>query len=177
MLERRKPTKFEKERKSTTKTEILQKLKTDLEARGRSPETVKNYLQKVRLFQDHFKKPADRMGEKEIMKYQHYLLNVKGNTQPSVNTYNSALRFVYGVTLDRALNYKKIPRLKQMRRIPQIFTKDEVAQIIICAKTLAHKSIIMLAYGSGLRLSEVTNLKITDIESNQMRILVRHGKD
>ena len=159
-----------------TQEQILAKLKTDLEARGRSPDTVEDYVAKVRRFQDHFSRPADQMGETEIMDYQHHLLTEKGLSSASANTYNSAIRFVYGITLDIALNYKKIPRVKQTRRIPQIFTKEEVRRIIDSAETLAHKSMLMLAYGSGLRLSEITNLKVSDIESNHMRILIRHGK-
>ena len=159
-----------------TKEEILEKLVKDLEVRGRSTETIKEYTMKLRLFQDHYGKPADQMGEIEIIGYLHYLATEKKISPASVNTYNSALRFVYGVTLDVTLNYKKLPRLKQTRRIPQIFTKEEVRKIIDSAEKLTHKSMFMLAYGSGLRISEITNLKVTDIESDKMRILVRHGK-
>ena len=159
-----------------TKEQILEKMAKDLEARGRSPFTVEDYVRHVRMFQDHFGKPADKMRESEIMEYQHFLITEKGLSNSSANTYNSALRFVYGVTLDITLNHKKIPRLKQNRRIPQIFTKEEVGVIIASAETLERKSMLMLGYGSGLRISEVINLKITDIESKQMRILVRHGK-
>lgn len=159
-----------------TKEEILQKLVKDLEMRGRSPATIREYTTKVRLYQDYYDKPADQMGEREIIDYLHYVATEKKLSPSSVNNYNCALRFVYGVTLDVTLNYKRLPRLKQNRRIPQIFTKEEVRKIIDSTETLIHKSMLMLAYGSGLRLSEITNLKITDIESDQMRILIRHGK-
>jgi integrase len=137
-----------------TKEQIPAKLKADLELRGRSEETIKEYLTKARLFQVYYGKPADQMGEQEIIGYLHYLLTEKGNSQTSVNTYNSGLRFLYGVTLDRALNYKKLPRLKQIRSLPKLFTKDEVRRIIDSAGTLTHKALLMLAYGSGLRLSD-----------------------
>ena len=159
-----------------TKEQILAKLKADLELRGRSEETIKEYMSKARLFQDYYDRPADEMGEQEIIDYLHYLLTAKQISQTSVNTYNSGLRFLYGVTLDRVLNYKKLPRLKQIRSLPQIFTKDEVRRIIDSAGSLTHKALLMLAYGSGLRLSEITNLKVCDIDSKQMRIFVRKGK-
>jgi len=116
------------------------------------------------------------MGESEIIDYLHYLATEKKLAPGTVNAYNSALRFVYGVTLDVTLNYRRLPRLKQTRRIPQIYTKEEVRKILDSAGSQRNKSMLMLAYGSGLRLSEITNLKLTDIESDQMRILVRHGK-
>jgi site-specific recombinase XerD len=159
-----------------SKEEILKKLTKDLELRGRSEETVKLYVTKVSKYQDYYEKPADQMGESEIADFLHYLVKEKKISQGTVNVYNSALRFLYGVTLDYALNYKKLPRLKQNRKIPQIYTKDETLKIIEATDTLIHRAMLMLAYGSGLRVSEITNLKATDIESNQMRILVRNGK-
>ena len=159
-----------------TKEEILLKLQADLELRGRSKETIRNYVMKARLFQDHYGKPADQMGEDEVAAYLHYLLTEKQNGQSSVNTHNSALRFLYGVTLDAVLNYKKLPRLKQVRSLPVLFTKDEVRRIIDSAETLTHKALLMLAYGSGLRLSEITNLKVSDIDSANMRLFIRKGK-
>ena len=159
-----------------TKAEILAKLRADLELRGRSEETIKEYVSKARLYQDYYDKPADQLGEQEIIDYLHYLLTEKKISQTSVNTYNSGLRFLYGVTLDVVLNYKKLPRLKQIRSLPQLFTKDEVRKIIDSAGSLTHKALLMLAYGSGLRLSEITNLKVSDIDSGQMRLLIRKGK-
>jgi len=176
MLWRQKPTIYEKERKIMTKEEILQKLVKDLEVRGRSPDTIELYTMKLRLYQDYFDKPADQMGLTEIVNYLHYLATERKQTPAAVNACNSALRFVYGITLDVTLNYKQLPRLKQSRRIPQIFNKEEVRMIIDSADSNRDKSMLMLAYGSGLRLSEITGLKLSDIESDQMRILIRHGK-
>lgn len=159
-----------------TKEQILTKLKFDLEVRGRSPATVSEYVKKVGFFQEHYERPADQMGEAEITKYLHHLTHEKGITNATANTYNSALRFVFGVTLDRTLNYRKIPMLPKTRRLPQLFTKEEIAKIIDSTNNAKHRAMLMLAYGSGLRLSEITGLKVSDIESDHMRILVRHGK-
>jgi site-specific recombinase XerD len=159
-----------------TKEEILAKLKKDLEVRGRSAETTNTYTERVARFQEYYDKPADQMRESEITDYLHYLATERKLTHAGVNGHNSALRFVYGVTLDIVLNYKKLPRLKQSRRIPQLFTKDEIRRILDSTESLTHKSMFMLAYGSGLRSAEITHLKVTDIESDQMRILIQHGK-
>jgi len=161
-----------------TKEQILERLKFDLESRGRSAATVKEYTEKVRLYQDHFEKPADQMGEAEIMEYQHYLITVKGLKATSANTYNSALRFVYGVTLDVALNYKRMPRLKRERDIPVLPTKEELGYLFYLAgaDNLRDKALFMTIYGAGLRISEAANLKVSDIESENGRILIRRGK-
>jgi site-specific recombinase XerD len=161
-----------------TKEQILEKLRFDLESRGRSDATVKEYTEKVRLFQDHYGKPADQMGETEIIEYQHYLLTVKGLKATSANTYNSALRFVYGVTLDVALNYRKIPRLKRERDIPILPTKEELGYLFYLAglDNLRDKALFMTIYGSGLRISEAANLRVSDIDSEGGRIFIRSGK-
>ena len=159
-----------------TKAEVLAKLTKDLELRGRSEDTVKLYTANAAKFLDYHGKPANQMGENEISDFLHHLTKEGSRTVATVNVYNSALRFLYGVTLDYTLNYKKLPRLKQNRKLPQLYTKAEVVEIIESADSLIHTAMLMLAYGSGLRLSEITNLKISDIESAQMRILIRSGK-
>jgi len=160
-----------------TKEQILEKLKKDLESRGRSQATVKEYEEKVRLYQDHFGKPADQMGEAEIIEYQHYLLTKKKLKPSSVNTYNSALRFVYGVTLDILLNTRKIPRVKQTRSLPVLPTKEELGFLFYLAgENLRDKALLMTIYGAGLRLSEASNLKVSDIDSENGRIFIRAGK-
>jgi len=161
-----------------TKEQILERLKFDLESRGRSTATVKEYTEKVRLFQDYYGKPADQMGEAEIMEYQHYLISKKGLKNSSANAYNSALRFVYGVTLDVALNYKRMPRLKRERDIPVLPTKEELGYLFYLAgaDNLRDKALFMTIYGAGLRISEAANLKVSDIESENGRILIRRGK-
>jgi site-specific recombinase XerD len=158
------------------KEEILERLQKDLEMRGRSEETVRNYCMHVRLYQDYHGSPADELGETEISSYLHYLVTEKKLSAASVNAQNSSLRFLYGETLDVLLNYKKLPRVSQSRRLPQLFTPEEVGKIIESAGNPCHKAMLMLAYGSGLRLNEITGMKVSDIESDQNRILVRHGK-
>lgn len=159
-----------------TKEEILRKLIYDLEVRNRSRATISEYYYRVRRFQDYYDKPADELGETEINEFQHYMLTDQKLSPCSVNIHNTAMRFLYGVTLDRTLNLKKIPRAKQVRSLPQLFTKEEIGKIIDGAGNVTHRAIFMLAYGSGLRASEIRNLKVTDIESDKMRIFIRKGK-
>ena len=158
------------------KEEIIEKLRKDLELRGRSAGTIKDYAAKIQLYQEYYNKPADELGIAEMNDYLHHLLTEKKRSASTVNTYNSAFRFLYGVTLDVTVNYKKLTRVPQTRRLPQLFTREEISLIIESAGNVSHKAMFMLAYGSGLRLSEITGLKVSDIESEHSRILVRHGK-
>lgn len=159
-----------------TKEHILEKLKADMELRGRSEGTIRRYLDAARAYQDYHEKPADQMREREIADYLHYLLTKKQLKASSANWHNSALRFLYGEVLEENLDLRKIPRNKRKRSYPQLLTREEIQSILDCTKTLQYKAMFMLAYGSGLRLSEIINLKVCDIDSKQMRIFVRQGK-
>lgn len=156
--------------------QIIEKLARDIELRGLSKGTEKEYCQRVKLFQEHFKKPAAELGEQEIREFLHYLRNEKKLSTSTVNMNNCALRFLYDVTLEQNLNYKRVPRLKQPYVLPNILTKDQVQAIFNAADNLKHKCILMTIYGSGLRLSEISSLKITDIDSKNMRIFIDQGK-
>jgi len=159
-----------------TKQEVLDKLKFDMEFRNRSEHTIHDYIRRVQCFQDYFNRPADQMREPEIAEYLHHLLHTQNIAASSVNTYNSSIRFVYAYTLDINLNLKKIPRVKAPRKIPNLPDKAEIAKIFDCAPGLMYRAIFMTIYGSGLRISEASNLRIQDIDSKNMRIFVNQGK-
>ena len=156
--------------------QILEKLKLDLQLRGYSKGTEKDYSEMIRLFLDHFKKPTEELGEREIREYLHYLRNDRNLSPSTVNSRNSAIRFFFEITLEKSLIYRRIPRLKDPIILPNILTKDEVEAIFNATENLKHKCILMTIYGSGLRLSEVAALKISDIDSKNMRIFVEQGK-
>jgi integrase len=71
---------------------------------------------------------------------------------------------------------EKIPRVKRPVRMPVILDKDEVHRLIVLTDNLKHRAILMMAYASGLRISEVAHLKVSDIDSARMAVLVRQGK-
>jgi len=149
----------------------------DLKLRGLAAGTQIDYLMHARLFLDWTNLPAETMDEENIRQYLNYLISDKKLCVATVNTYNAALRFLFAVTMNRTLNYRQIPRLKQTRSLPEILTKTEVAQILESANSLRNKAILMTIYGAGLRISEVCNLKVRDIDSESMRIFIRCSKD
>jgi site-specific recombinase XerD len=159
-----------------TKEQILQQLNFDIELRGLSKNTQDEYYTKVKLFQNHFNKPATELSIKHIREFLHYLITEKKLTSESVNTYNSALRFLYGVTLNITLNYKQIPRHRHHRKFPEILTKEEIQAIFDACDNLRDKCILMTVYGAGLRLNDVACLKVSDIDSKKMQLLIRNGK-
>ena len=160
-----------------TNEQILSRMAEDLKLRGLAAGTQTDYLMHARLFLDWANLPAETMDEENIRQYLNYLISDKNLCVATVNTYNAALRFLFAVTMNRTLNYRQIPRLKQTRSLPEILTKTEVAQIFESANSLRNKAILMTIYGAGLRISEVCNLKVRDIDSESMRIFIRCSKD
>lgn len=159
-----------------TKEEILEKLKRDTIIRGLSKNTQDEYYTKAKLFQDYYDKPATELDINDIKNFLYYLLTEKSLTPGSINTYNSGLRFLYNTTLERSIDGNKIPCHHKVRRFPDILTRDEIKALFKACDNLRDKCILMTMYGAGLRLSEVTCLKVCDIDSKKMQILIRNGK-
>ena len=160
-----------------TNEAVLERMAQDLLLRGLAPGTQEDYLMHANLFLKWAGKSAESMGEEEIRAYLNYLITDKKLATSTVNTYNAALRFLYAVTLNRNLNYRQIPRLKEVRRLPEILSRKEVSLLFENAGSLRNKALFMTIYGAGLRVSEVSNLQIRDIDSESMRIFVRQGKN
>jgi integrase/recombinase XerD len=159
-----------------TKEEVLAMLKFDVELRGLSKNTQDEYYSRVKCFQDHFNKPATELDIEDIRQFLHYLTKEKKLSSQSVNTYNSALRFLYGITFDINLEIKKIPRHRKHRKLPAIFTQEELQSLFNACDNLRDKCILMTLYGAGLRISEVVALKVSDIDSKKMQLFIRMAK-
>jgi integrase/recombinase XerD len=157
-------------------SELRQKMKMDMELRGYSPMTIKSYINHVSNFAKFYNKSPKYLGEKEICDYLHYCIIKKKLSEGTVNYINSSLKFCYTKTLNKYWNSDKIARMKEPSKLPSVLSPDEVKSIFDVTENLKHKAILMTVYSAGLRVSEVCNLKITDIDSKNMQILIREGK-
>ncbi|MEA5084765.1 MAG: site-specific integrase [Lachnospiraceae bacterium] len=159
-----------------TNEEVYVRAYEEIKLRGLSPHTVEEYLGKLTLFLRYFdNRPIETMGENEIREFLLYQLD-SGKSSGTVNIYNSALRFIFGAVLGRNLNYQLIPRRRQYRPLPSIMSKSEIVLFFSTIDNLRDKAIFETVYGAGLRISEVARLRVQDIDSEQMRIFVSHGK-
>lgn len=156
--------------------ELLEKMKMDMELRGFSPKTIKNYVLNVSRFSTFYSKSPELLGENEIREYLHHCITEKKLSEGTVNYTNASLKFFYTKTLDRSWNIDHIARIKEPRKLPAVLSPQEVKAIFDLVNDLKYKAIFMTIYSAGLRISEVCNLKITDIDSKNMQIIVREGK-
>lgn len=139
--------------------------------------TYDAYLSKTKEMIRYFKKPMEEVTTEELRNFlQKHLKEERKLSDRSINYYNSIIRFVYEVTLDKILNKKQLPMRKQKRTVYKVLTKEELSTFFNCVDNFKFKTIFMLAYGSGLRIGEIANLREEDIDGKNMRIFVREGK-
>lgn len=160
-----------------SKEEVLAKLKEDMEMRGFSHYTKDAYYRKAKEVMEYFRKPMEEVTTKELREFlMKYLREIKKVSERSSNYYNSVIRFIYDVVLDMPINYKQIPMYRKKRQLPKILSDEELNVFFNACDNYMHKTIFMLIYGSGLRISEATYLRVEDIDSKNMRLFVRNGK-
>ena len=158
--------------------EILTRMEEDMTFRGLSDGTKESYTFRAKKYMDFHKgKDIENLTEDDIRDFLKYLLKQGNTNRRAINTYNSAIRFMYGTTLNKVLNLKRIPLFKIQKNKPDIFTKEELKRFFEACTKLKYKAMFMTIYGGGLRVSELVNLKFTDIDSKNMRILIREGKE
>lgn len=157
--------------------ELLEKLKEDMDMRRFSHHTKDSYYRKAKDVIKYFNKPIEDVTTKELREYlMKYLKENKKMSDESVNYYNAVIRFIYDVVLDIPINHKQIPRYKRKRKLPKILSEEELKIFFNACENYQYKTIFMMIYGSGLRISEATYLRIEDIDSANMRLFVRNGK-
>jgi len=159
-----------------TAQQALQRLKADIQLRGLSKSTYRNYTRQVELFLEQSGKPVEELNETDIRKYFGRMIAEKRLEPKTINAYIAAIRFFFAVTLNRSINYLQIPRMKAPKKLPVILSRDEIAKLITQSVNLKHKALLLTAYGSGLRVSELAGLKTKDIDSKSMRVFVHNGK-
>jgi integrase/recombinase XerD len=154
---------------------LLMKMKEDLELRGYSTKTIKKYLNHAKCFGAYFSQHPSLLGEEHVRQY--LLKDIKrGLSSSYINGCYSGIKFLFETTLDRQFNLKNVPRVKKEQKLPGTLSKSEIDTILGQLTDIKHKTIIMTIYASGLRISEAANLKISDIDSKNMHIIVHQGK-
>ena len=147
----------------------------DMSLRNLSPATQRSYLHAVKRFSQFHGRSPDQLGLEDVRAFQVYLVS-QGVSWGALNQTVCALRFFYGVTLDRAEIPERIVYARTPRKLPAILSADEVVRFLEAVPSLKARTALTTAYAAGLRASEAVSLKVEDIDSDRMLIQVRHGK-
>ncbi len=154
---------------------LRQRMIDDMRMRKFVEKTQLDYLRAVRNFAKYLGRSPDTAVVEDLRRYQLHLVD-QGTSPGSLNSAISGLKFFFDVTLDRGELMAKMQPVHLPRRLPVILSREEVGRLIAAARNLKHQTALALAYGTGLRVTEVVSLKVGDIDSQRMTLRVEQGK-
>lgn len=154
---------------------IRDRMDADLRLAGRSESTRNHYIGCAKLFVKFFMRPPELLGETEVRQFLLHLRDRKISVGRYLQ-YLGALKFLFGVTLQRPDVTAGIPWPRMHRRRPNVMTREEVARVLVAARAPYWRAFLTTAYAAGLRRMEVAALRVQDIDSKAGLIRVAHGK-
>lgn len=157
--------------------EALENFVQQLKLKTYSPSTIRTYRNEfMQLLQLLKNKPVNDLTPKDLKRYLVYCYEKLGLTENTLHSRINAIKFYYEQVLKRDKFFWEIPRPKKPQQLPGVLNKEDVALIINAVDHLKQKTILMLTYGCGLRVSEVVSITISDIDSRRMILHIRNGK-
>lgn len=157
--------------------QALQQFVQLLKLKAYSPSTIRTYrnefLQLLQLLKD---KPADNLTAADLKRYLVYAMEKEGISENTAHSRLNALKFYFEQVLGKEKFFWEVPRPKKQQQNPHFFNQDEIVQILKHADNIKHKTMLMLAYSTGMRVSEVTHLKVWQIDSKRMQVIVQQAK-
>lgn len=153
---------------------MLQNLVTELRLRGFSERTARTYLEHNTRFLKHVGKPESEVTESDIRNYLAFLMHEKQASPATVSLVKAALKFYFDELLGKGIVRVKTP--KGVKKLPTVLSKSEIKALIEAAPTLKSRLLIKFLYSTGIRVSELCNFKIKDLELSEGIAWVRKGK-
>jgi integrase/recombinase XerD len=157
-------------------TPLRRRMIEDMTLRNFAPRTIQVYVERVATFARHFGTPPERLGPEHIRGYLLHLIQERHVSWSYYNQALCALKFLYRITLRRDWVVDDVVCPKQPRKLPVVLSPQEVARFFAAITHLKHRAILMTAYAAGLRVSEVTRLRVADIDSQRMVLRIRQAK-
>ncbi len=151
-------------------------LTLELTIRNYSSDTLRHYTYHLGKFFEFINYSDSLLVEEQV---RAYLFDIKANSNLSLSYLNmaySAIKFLFVHILKMDWSIKAIPRPKSERKLPKVLSFDEVILLLRLTKNLKHRAMLSTAYSAGLRVSELVNLKASDIHSSNMQIFINLGK-
>jgi integrase/recombinase XerD len=157
-------------------TPLRQRYTEDMQLRGLAPTTQRSYLHYVSEFAKFYNTSPAHLDLEAVRQYELYLLHEKKLAPDSINTFVSAVQFLYLVTLEMPWGKECFPRVRRPDKLPVVLSPEEVGRFLEHIRCLKHRAALMLCYGAGLRISEAVAVKVADIDSQRKLIRIVEGK-
>ena len=157
--------------------EALQQFKRQLLLKAYSQSTIRTYENEFRQFLQAIKNtPADHFSVSRLKDYFHYCYSTLHLSENTLHSRINALKFYYEQVLGREKFFWEIPRPKKHLILPKVLGEEELRRLFKAASNLKHKAILFTAYSAGLRVSEVINLRLQDIDRGRKQLFVYCSK-
>lgn len=147
----------------------------DMSVRNFAAKTQSDYIRAVKKLADFLGHSPARATPEDLRRFQLHL-SEDGVRPPTMNSTVTALRFFFKATLDRPETTRYLTFVHQPRKIPVVLSEEEVERLLEAAPGVKYKAMLSLAYGAGLRISEVVSLRVSDIHSKRQVLRIEHGK-
>lgn len=149
----------------------------ELKLRAYSANTIKTYSNEFGVYLKTLGKvPAEKITPERLRSYFLYCIDTLKLSESTVHSRLNAIKFFYENILHRTKFFYEIPRPQRPEKLPKVLNDHEIRKLFASTKNLKHLMILKLTYGMGLRVSEVVNLKISDIDSKRMQVLIEAAK-
>ena len=163
------------ERPTATVSPLRQRMTDDMRMRKFQPKTQAAYLRAVAKLATFLKRSPDTATTDDLRRFQLHLVD-DGTSPITLNATISGLKFFFDVTLNHPELMSRMQPVKVPRTLPVVLSREEVSRLIAAAWNLKHQTALSVAYGTGLRASEVISLKVGDVDSQRMTLRVEQGK-
>ena len=160
---------------ATSASTLRERFIADMTVRGFTDKTRNDYIRIVAGFAAFLERSPSTATAEDIRRFQ-IQQSERGMNPPAMNSTVAALRFFFNHTVDRPDLARKLIRLRYPRKLPVVLSSDEVAHLLAATTCLKHRAALSVAYGAGLRVAEVASLKVGDIDSKRMLIVVERDK-
>jgi site-specific recombinase XerD len=154
---------------------LRQRMLEDMRLRKLAPQTQASYVRSVRRLAAYLRRAPDTATVEELRNFQLHLVD-RGTSPITLNATITGLKFFFDVTLDRAELMAKMKPVFVPRTLPVVLSREEVSALIAATRNIKHQTALSVAYGAGLRASEVISLKVADIDSTRMTLRIQQGK-
>ncbi len=154
---------------------LRQRMLDDMRMRKLSPKTQAGYIRAVKRLAGYLGRSPDTARAEDLRRFQLHLVD-HGTSPITLNATITGLRFFFEVTLERADLMARMSTVRVPRTLPVVLSRDEAARLIAAAGHLKYQAALSVAYGAGLRASEVVGLKVGDIDGERKTLRVDQGK-
>jgi site-specific recombinase XerD len=162
---------------SQAKHPLIRRFVEEMRLRNLRHKTILSYTRSVERFQEFLGDiQLSSFSRDDLRRYLLYLTVERDLSPSSVNVMHMAIRNFSKTVMRREIKWLDLPMRRRVRHLPTVLSRREVEAVLAATRNEKHRTMLMTTYSAGLRSSETVGLRLEDIDSHRMRLLVQEGK-